>query len=171
MEAEEVWKLGVKDWGSGNGRIIEVEGTATGGFGSGTFKPVSAQESAPNAFEGAGSVILSPDRRFLFATNGGDNSVSSFSVGQDGRLALVDVKATGNPVEGRTGTAQSLVHAPSTGMLYVLHSFGPDHLRLMSVDGQGKLTARPERYTVNTHDKPDRVATMATLSPDGRLLF
>src|SRR5262245_39127054 len=63
-----------------NGAIAEVERTATGGSGSGTFKPISGQDSAPNAFEGAGSVILSPDRRFLFATNGGDNSVSSFRV-------------------------------------------------------------------------------------------
>ena len=50
--------------------------------GSGTFKPISGQESAPNSFEGANSVILSPDRKFLFATNGGDNSVSSFAVGE-----------------------------------------------------------------------------------------
>jgi hypothetical protein len=43
-------------------------GTSTGGTGSGVFKPISGQESAPNAFEGAGSIILSPDRRFLFKT-------------------------------------------------------------------------------------------------------
>jgi hypothetical protein len=154
-----------------NGTITEVDRTSTGGSGSGVFKPISGEESAPNAFEGADSVILSPDRRFLFATNGGDNSVSSFAVAEGGRLTLVDVQPTGNPVEGRSGTAKALVYAPSTRTLYVLHSFGPDHLRLMSVDEQGKLTVRPERYTVNTHNKLDRVATMATLSPDGRLLF
>src|SRR6201982_2010140 len=69
-----------------NGAITEVERIATGGAGSGTFKPISGQESAPNSFEGAGSVILTPDRQFLFTTNGGDNSVSSFRVGGDGRL-------------------------------------------------------------------------------------
>jgi Lactonase, 7-bladed beta-propeller len=154
-----------------DGTITEVERTSTGGAGSGVFKPISNEESAPNAFEGADSVILSPDRRFLFATNGGDNSVSSFAVGEDGHLKLVDVKPTGNPVEGRSGTAKALVYGPHTGMLYVLHAFGPDHLRLVSVDEEGSLTVRPERYTVNTHNKLDRVATMATLSPDGRLLF
>ncbi len=156
---------------SANGAIHEVERVPTGGSGSGTFKPISGQESAPNAFEGAGSVILTPDRRFLFATNGGDNSVSSFSVGKDGRLTLLDVKPTGNAVMGKSGTAKSLAYCPSKGMLYVLHSFGPDHVRLMSVDGAGKLTARPERYTVNTQDKTDRVATMAVLSPDERFLL
>ena len=156
---------------SANGAIAEVERTATGGAGSGVFKPVSGQESAPNDFEGAGSVILRPDRRFLFATNGGDNSVSSFSVGEDGRLTLLDTKPTGNAVEGRSGTAKSLVYVPSSSTLVVLHSFGPDHLRLMTVDDDGKLTPRPERYTMNTHDKPDRMATMATLSPNEKFLF
>jgi len=154
-----------------NGTLTEIERVATGGAGSGTFKPISGQDNAPNAFEGAGSVILSPDRRFLFATNGGDNSVSSFSVDKDGGLALLDVKPTGNGVMGKSGTAKSLAYAPSSRMLYVLHSFGPDHLRLMSVDGEGKLAARQERYTANTKDKTDRVPTMAVLSPDGKFLL
>jgi hypothetical protein len=83
------------------GALTEVERVPTGGAGSGTFKPISGQESAPNAFEGAGSVILSPDRQLLFATNGGDNSVSSFRLGKDRRLTRLDVKPTGNAVEGR----------------------------------------------------------------------
>src|SRR5262244_3339547 len=154
-----------------DGTITEVERTATGGSGSGTFKPISGQESAPNAFEGAGSVILSPDCRFLFTTNGGDNSVSSFSVGKDGGLTLLDTKPTGNAVEGKSGTAKSLAYLPSKGMLFVLHSFGPDHVRLMSVSSDGKLTPRMERYTANTKDKNDRVPTMAVLSPDGKFLI
>jgi 6-phosphogluconolactonase (cycloisomerase 2 family) len=156
---------------SSNGAIEEVDRVSTSGAGSGEFKPTSGQESAPNAFEGAGSVILSPDRRFLFATNGGDNSVSSFAVGDDGGLTLLNVCPTGNPVEGRSGTAKSLAYAPETGTLYVLHSFGPDHLRVMSVDAEGMLSRCPERYTVNTHDKPDRISTMVVLAPNGRYLF
>jgi 6-phosphogluconolactonase (cycloisomerase 2 family) len=139
---------------SANGALTEVERVATDGGGSGTFKPISGQESW----------------RFLFTTNGGDNSVSSFRVGDDGRLTQLDVKPTGNPVEGRSGTAQSLAYAPSKGMLFVLHSFGPDHLRLMSVDAEGKLAARPERYTANTKDKTDRVPTMGPEPPDGNPL-
>jgi 6-phosphogluconolactonase (cycloisomerase 2 family) len=156
---------------SAQGAIEEVDRVATGGSGSGEFKPTSGQESAPNAFEGAGSVILSPDHGFLFATNGGDNSVSCFAVGDDGRLTLLDVCSTGNPVEGRSGTAKSLAYAPETKTLYVLHSFGPDHLRLLAFDGDGKLTVRPERYTVNTHDKPDRISTMVVVSPNGRYVL
>jgi WD40 repeat protein len=153
-----------------DGKLSELERIPTGGAGSGTYKPVSGQESAPNAFEGANSVILTPDRRFLLATNGGDNSVSSFSVSMDGKLTLLDAKRTGNIVDGRSGSAKALAYSPAHGTLFVLHALGPDHLRLMSVDEDGMLSPRPERYTVNTMDKTDRVATMASLSPDEKFL-
>jgi hypothetical protein len=155
---------------SPSGTITEVERILTGGLGSGAFSPIY-QVSRPNDFEGAGSLILTTDRRFLLTTNAGDNSVSSFGVGKDGRLTLLDVKPTGNAATGRSGTADSLAYASSSGTLFVLHAFGPDHVRLMSLDGEGKLTARPERYSVNTQNKTDRVTTMAVLSPDERFLL
>src|SRR4029077_16866747 len=69
MQTNEVKNVIIHYHRSSNGTLTEVERVATGGARSGTFKPISGQESAPNSFEGAGSVILSPDRRFLFATN------------------------------------------------------------------------------------------------------
>jgi 6-phosphogluconolactonase (cycloisomerase 2 family) len=136
------------------GRLTEVDRVPTGGAGSGGYNPIVDRESTPNPFEGARSVILTTDRRFLFTTNAADNSVSSFAVGADGRLALVDVKRTGNVVPGRSGSAKSLAHDAASGTLYVLHSLGPDHVRLMSVDDDGRLTARPERCTVNVAGNP-----------------
>jgi hypothetical protein len=93
---------------------------------------------------------LDPDgitlrRALLFATKGGDNSVSSFGVDKDGRLTMVDCKPAGNPVKGKSGTAKSLAYSTAKGMLYVVHSFGPDRIRLTTVDGEGKLTGRMER--------------------------
>jgi len=171
MQTNEVQNAIVHYGRSANGAITEMERIRTRGAGSGEYKPISGQASAPNAFEGAGSVIISPDRRFLFATNGGDNSVSTFHIADDGQLTWVDVKATGNPVEGRSGTAKSLAYSPKTRTLFVLHSFGPDHLRLMSVDAEGKLKLRPERYSVNTHDKTDRVSTMVVVSPNEKFVL
>ena len=171
MQTNEVQNAVIHYLRSPTGTITEVDRVPTGGAGSGLFKPISGQESAPNAFEGAASVIMSPDHRFLFTTNGGDNSVSSFAIGDNGELTLLDVKRTGNIVSGRSGTAKSLAYHPSSRTLFVLHSFGPDHLRLMSVDSEGKLTARPERYSANTPDKPERVPTLAVLSPDGKFLM
>src|SRR5262245_55219203 len=152
---------------SGNGTLTEVERVATGGAGSGLLSPIY-HTKRPNHFEGAGSVILTPDRRFLFITNGGDNTVSSFAVAKEGRLKLLDVKPTGNPTNGG---AKSLAYAPSSRTLFVLHTVGPDHLRLMSVDEKGNLTARSEQYSVNTRDWSNRGPTMAALSPDGKFLI
>src|SRR5260370_28229425 len=152
---------------STSGALAEVERVATGGAGSGELSPIY-HVNRPNHHEGAGSVILTPDRRFLFTTNAGDNSVSSFAVGKEGRLTLLDVKPTGNT---KSGGAKSLAYARSSNTLFVVHTFGPDHLRLMSVDNEGNLTARPERYSVSTMDWPNRVPTMAVLSPDGKFLL
>jgi 6-phosphogluconolactonase (cycloisomerase 2 family) len=152
---------------SANGTLAEAERVNTGGAGSGVVSPIY-HVSRPNDFEGAGSVILTPDRRFLFATNAGDNSVSSFAVREDGELTLVDTQRTGNATGGG---AKSLAYAPSSKTLFVVHTFGPDHIRLMSVDGEGKLTPRPERYTVGTKEWPRRVPTIAVLSPDEKFLI
>src|SRR6201998_1121792 len=171
MQTNEVKNTIIHYHRSASGTLTEVERVSTSGAGSGTYNPISGQECAPNSFEGAGSVILSPDRRFLFATNGGDNSGFSFAVGADRRLKLLGVKPTGNAVEGKSGTAKSLAYLPSKDMLYVVHSFGPDHIRIMSVSSDGKLTPRTEKYTCNTPDKPHRVPTQAVLSPDGKFLM
>jgi 6-phosphogluconolactonase (cycloisomerase 2 family) len=154
-----------------DGTITELERDPTGGTGSGGYNPIVNRESTPNPFEGARSVILSPDNRLLFATNAGDNSVSSFAVDDDGHLKLIDVKRTGNVVPGRSGSAKSLQYDQATGTLYVLHSLGPDHLRILSVDDEGRLTSRPEHYTINVEGKPNRVATTVALSPDGKFLI
>src|SRR5215468_7586892 len=171
MQTNEVKNAIIHYHRSANGTLTEVERVATGGAGSGTFKPISGQESAPNSFEGAASVVLSPDRKLLFATNGGDNSVSSFAVGDRGKLTRIDTKLTGNAVEGKSGTAKSLAYCHSKHMLYVVHSFGPDHIRLMSVSSDGKLTPRKEKYTCNTPEKLHRVPTMGVLSPDEKFFL
>jgi 6-phosphogluconolactonase (cycloisomerase 2 family) len=113
---------------------------------------------------------MTPDKRLLFAINAGDNSVSSFEVAENGKLTLLDIKRTGNPVSGRSGTAKSLEYAPSTRTLYVLHTFGPDHIRLFSIDSSGYLGLRSERYAAVPADKPGRVTTMLTVSPDEKFL-
>ena len=154
-----------------DGQLELRESIPTGGAGSGVFKPISGQESAPNAFEGAGSVILAESNTLLFTTNGGDNSVTSFRVGPDGKLTAIDRQSTGEPVTGRTGTAKSLAYRPQSRTLYVLHAFGPNHLRSYAVAEDGKLKLRPDRHSVNTAKKTDRVSSQAVLSPDGRFLL
>jgi 6-phosphogluconolactonase (cycloisomerase 2 family) len=170
MQTNEIRNCIIHYHRSPDGTITEFDRHHTSGAGSGGYNPIIHRESTPNPFEGARSVILSPDNRLLFATNAGDNTVSSFAVGENGELTLLDAKRTGNVVPGQSGSAKSLAYDPATGTLYVCHALGPDHIRLMSVDDEGRLAARPELYTVNLPDKPNRVATMVALSPDSKYL-
>src|SRR6266446_5756363 len=119
MQTNEVKNAIIHYHRSANGTLTEVERVATGGAGSGTFKPISGQESAPNSFEGAGSVILSSDRRFLFATNGGDNSVSSLAVAADGRLTPIssDGKLTPRMERYTANTPEKPHRVPTMGVL------------------------------------------------------
>jgi hypothetical protein len=152
-----------------DGQITEVERQLTGGAGSGAFNYLT--DLSGLVVEGANSVVLTPDNRFLFAANVGDSSVSSFRIADDGSLTALDVKRTGNIVSGRSGSAKSLVYAASTGTLYVLHTDGPRHIRLMSVNDEGMLAARLEGYCAAPSDKPRRITTMLTLAPDERFLL
>lgn len=54
MQTNEVNNVIVHYHRSASGAVTEVERAATGGAGSGEYKPISNQDSAPNAFEGAG---------------------------------------------------------------------------------------------------------------------
>jgi len=153
-----------------NGNLVEKQRITTGGAGSGTFKPITGHDGEPNAFEGVKSVILSADHKWLFTTNGGNNTVSSFKVADNGMLILMDVKPTGQPVSGKSGTAKSLAFAENTKTLYVCHSFGPDHIRMFSVK-DGKLAQKGGSYTVNVGAKTDRIPTEIVLTPDAKFLM
>lgn len=164
-EANEVFHYGRRK----DGTLSLIGKHPTGGKGSGTYKPLTGQDPAPNAFEGAGAVILSPDRKMLFTTNGGDNSVSSFRVHSGGHLLLIDCKPTEEAVEDRSGTAKSLSYSDKHRTLYVLHAFGPNHLRVYDVE-DGKLTLRSQRRSIDTPSKVGRVSTHVVLTPDQRFL-
>src|ERR1700740_1966564 len=81
MQTNEVRNYIIHYHRSANGTLTEVERVATGGAGSGTFKPISGQSRSPHFFGGAASVILSPDHKFLFATHGGGDDAFSFRWG------------------------------------------------------------------------------------------
>jgi len=171
MQTNEV-KNQIMDFGRNADGKLELHNTvSTEGAGSGVFKPISGQKSAPNTFEGAGSVILAESNTLLFATNGGDNSVTSFRVGANGELTMADHQLTGEPVTGRSGTAKSLAYHAKSRTLYVLHAFGPNHLRAYKVSQDGKLKLLPAQRSVDIPTKVGRVATQAVVSPDGRFLL
>ena len=152
-----------------DGRLMEVQRIPTGGRGTDGYVPVTGEMSGPDSLISSNAVIVSRDRKWLFAVNAGDNSVSSFAISAEGMLTLVDTKSTGNPVMGKAGTASSVAYNDRDGALYVSHSFGPQHIRTFSVMG-GKLALRMETHSVNLPGLDDRVPTQITVTPDNRYL-
>jgi len=153
-----------------DGRLMEVQRVPTTGKGTNGYAPLTGEESTPDSLISSNAVIVSRDRKYLFAVNAGDNTVSSFAVGMDGMLSLTDTQPTGNPVMGRTGTASSLAYNDRDMTLYVSHSIGPNHIRAFAVMG-GKLTLKMDVGTVNLPGMDDRVPTQIAVSPDHRFLI
>src|SRR3546814_3027794 len=75
------------------------------------------------------------------------SDVCSSDLSPDGKLTVIDRQPTGEPIAGRSGTAKSLAYHPQSRTLYVLHAFGPNHLRSYTVAEDGKLKLRPERQS------------------------
>lgn len=148
-----------------DGTLVEVERVATGGKGTNGYKILTRQKSAPDNLVSVGPVILSADNSMLFAVNASDSSVSSFSVGQDGKLHLRDRQPT-----GQKAPPTSLAYIAKAGMLYVMHSTGPNHIRSFKV-ADGKLRLMRKKYTLNTPRLQNRVGTQIISSPDERFLL
>jgi 6-phosphogluconolactonase (cycloisomerase 2 family) len=102
-----------------DGSLSPAGSVPTGGAGSG------AGLGSQNA------VIVSDDRRFLFAVNAGSNSVSSFRIHPHG-LELADVE----PSNGMLPTSV----AYRAGLLYVLNAGEPNNISGFTVDRAGNIT-------------------------------
>jgi 6-phosphogluconolactonase (cycloisomerase 2 family) len=153
-----------------DGTLTEVQRVSTGGKGTNGFTPLTGEKSSPDSLISSNSIIVSKDRKNLFAVNAGDNSVSWFTIGADGMLTLTDTQSTGNEVSGPSGTANSLAYNDADGTLYVSHSFGPNHIRAFTVRN-GRLALRPDSGSVNLGALTDRVPTQIVLTPDSKFLL
>jgi len=153
-----------------DGKLTEMQRVPTGGKGTNGFTPVTGEKTSPDSLISSNSVIASKDRKSLFVVNAGDNTVASFAVSPDGMLVLTDTQSTGNELSGGFGTANSLAYNDTDGTLYVLHSFGPNHIRTFTAMG-GKLMLRPQAKSVNAPMAMDRVPTQIVLTPDNKFLL
>lgn len=149
-----------------DGTLTEVERVATNGKGTNGFKVTTGETSAPDPLLSASSVILSADNQMLFVANSGDNTVSIFKVAENGKLTLMDNKAS-----GEANSLNSLSYNDKAGVLYALHSFGPNHVSMLIVDEEMKLIAMEQKYTINTRNDKDRIPTQICISPDGKFVL
>lgn len=141
---------------AGDGLLARTNAYSTGGGGTGsqTVDPLSSQ----------GSLISSPDGRYLYAVNAGSNTISSFAVSQSGALTLLGVVSSGGM------TPNSL--AMHGNVLYVTNSGTATNISTnvvgFKVGTNGKLTQIPGAgYMLSTADaKPACIV----FNPDGTKL-
>ena len=130
-----------------NGSLTPAAGVPTGGLGVG------------RGLGNQNAVVLSDDRRWLFAVNAGSNDVSVFAVNQGG-LTLVDRAASG----GTQPVSVSFDH----GLLYVLNAGGTGNISGFTLARNGKLTplADSTRPLSGAATAPAQIA----FNPDGKVL-
>jgi 6-phosphogluconolactonase len=150
-----------------DGSIGVIQRIGTGGAGTLNNPPFGQ-----NHLDVDNEVELTDDGRLLFAVNAGDNTVSSFRVGQHGRLTLADVESTAgdHPVSLDT----------HNGLLYVLNGLdaGGNDLLGLRYSRDGVMTPIPgsiRRLATpfsadNGFGFASPLADHVLFSPDGREL-
>ncbi|HEY2233990.1 MAG TPA: MBG domain-containing protein [Candidatus Angelobacter sp.] len=146
------------DFSSTSGLLFGAEASATSGFAdawtigaNGVLSSVAGSPFSTTAIN-SNVVLLSPNDSFLFASNQGSNSVSSYGVGVGGSLSSL----------GSFGSAASL-HAPvgmatdrSGSLLFVADdSFG---VAVFSINGAGSLSQLGDVAIANAGQVQDLVA-------------
>lgn len=121
---------------AGNGGASGVTRWRVGEDGGVSFASSSSPNApAPTAGSGASSIAATPDGRFLYVGNAGDNTVSQFQIGNDGELS---------PLSPATVPAQKfpgqLLMDPHGRFLYTLSNWG-NTLYAIGSDGRLTLTA------------------------------
>jgi 6-phosphogluconolactonase (cycloisomerase 2 family) len=146
------------DFSSTSGLLFGAEASATAGFAdawtigaNGALSSVAGSPFSTTAIN-SNVVLLSPNDSFLFASNQGSNSVSSYGVGVGGALSSI----------GSFGSAASL-HAPvgmatdrSGSLLFVADdTFG---VAVFSIGGAGSLSQLGDVAIANAGQVQDLVA-------------
>lgn len=141
-----------------DGTITVKNRAATGGTGLNGIRP-GATAVSPNSLGSQNSVIISTDKTQLFAVNGGDSSVSVFSIDQtSGDLTLKkSTKLLGS-------TPSSL--AFRNGFLYVMFQSGANQIGAYSVQADGSLNQLSLQNLPLTNAAP----TQVVVSPDGNFI-
>ncbi|HAV1831531.1 TPA: beta-propeller fold lactonase family protein [Enterobacter hormaechei subsp. steigerwaltii] len=148
-----------------DGTLAEISRMPTAGQGTGGYKKLTGQASAPDDIISSGAIAVSRDHQLLFVVNTGDNSVSGFKIGSDGELHLMNKVSTETD-----GDANTLTYNDKDQLLYVGNAFGPAHIKTFRVD-HGHLSLLPGSQSVNTPEATDRILTQVQISPDNRYLL
>lgn len=134
-----------------DGRFLETGRYETAGRGSGgTNDPLQSQ----------GSLTLNSDHQLLFAVNAGSGTLSTFVVGQQGRLLLADTVATGG--------SEPLAVASFQNRVYVLDGAGAGTVVGFRANEAGQLSRIPNASAFLTATSAG--GSSISITPDGRFV-
>ncbi len=131
-----------------NGTLTHTGTVATGGRGAG------------GGLANQGSVLLSPDKNWLFTTNAGSNDISAFAITPFG-LQLTD-RISSHGVRPVSLTLNG-------NLLYVLNSGGVNNITGFRVSERGKL--RPIRFSSRMLSPDSTAPAQVSFNPGGDLLI
>lgn len=137
-----------------DGSLVAQAPVSTGGKGTNGVNYFMGNTVMPDALTSNHSVVVSDDGRQLFVANAGDNTVSVFSIAQNGGLTLQAASPTGG--------IQPTSLAFNAGVLYVTHQRGANELGAYRVGNDGKLTPLGQYPVLQT----DALPTEVSISPD-----
>ena len=113
-----------------------------------------------------GSLILSNDKRFLFAVNAGSNSISSFRVMCNGELSFIDVVSSGGLQPNSLCVKDRLLYVSNVGD--VENDFS-SNITGYYVDSRGHLGQIP--YSSHSLSTTNAQPSCIVFSPDGKFLL
>lgn len=151
------WRL------NSDGTLTTVGTFASGGNGTGTTEtPLAGPNDGVDPLGSQGSIVVSPDEKYLLAVNAGSGSVSIFRIAQSGTLTLVDTESTG-------GTSPVSVTTRSN-RVYVANVNDPDNnlpstITAFTIGSDGSLTpvVGSSRQLSAPNARPSQIA----ITPDG----
>jgi 6-phosphogluconolactonase len=153
---------------SDDGSINIVNTALTGGRGTDGFRfdtNNGAGGQAADSLVSQGSIVISTDKTRLFAVNGGDNSISSFSINQDNGDLIFLTKTS---VTTNSSVPNALTFY--NNKLYVSFRDGTNRLNAYNVSSNGTLS-QIGTYSLPANGANQARPTQLSIAPSGGYLL
>jgi 6-phosphogluconolactonase (cycloisomerase 2 family) len=161
--AVHAWKL------NSDGTLTGIGAFPTGGNGTGiTETPLAGPNDGIDPLGSQGSIVVSPDEKYLIAVNAGSGTITIFRIAHSGGLTLVDTESTGGASPVSVATRSGLVYvvnvndpgnnSPSTIVGFSIGSDGTLSPILGSNRQLSAPAARPSQISVT----PDGTQVIVT---------
>ena len=135
-----------------------------------TVQTITDGDGTANAIDGIFFISVSPDGKYIYTSAGrfgGDQAVSVFKRGEDGKLTIVQELVEGDEIDGLNGGNEIAV-SPDGTLVYALGTLSDNLVRFKRDPATGKLT---QIGTKHVGDPVSPGAAGLCFSKDGRFCY